>query len=146
MALNLKPGGACGLCCISLLPSEVTCVVSALGGRSPLGLCHPTSSSGTRPRRPFSPVFSKQNCSAALPSHVGPNPADNLWQALHSLLWLDLLKSKECLVVVQKHAWKKAFARSNPEAPDSAKPLNMCLRLTEFFGEGEWFPGLWTAT
>lgn len=67
-------------------------------------------------------------------------------QALRSLLWLGLLKSRECLVVVQKHAWKEIFARSNPEAPDSAKPLNMCLRLAEFFGEEQRFPGLWKAT
>lgn len=115
MALNVKLYGDCLFCCISLLSKEVTwglccgCEKPTRALLSNLLLWDLGDAPSVLPLQPKS--------LAIIFCHVGPHPADNLWQALHSLLWLDLLKSKECLVVVQKQAWKETFARSNPEAP-----------------------------
>lgn len=73
MALNLKLDGVCGLGCVSLLPSEVSRVVSASERRSPLGLRYQTCYG---PPPSALPLQTKRL--VIIFSHVGPDPADNL--------------------------------------------------------------------
>lgn len=59
--MALKLDSVWGFCCISLLPNEVTCLVSALEGRSSLGLGYQTSCyESSWWWCPFSPAFANK--------------------------------------------------------------------------------------